>query len=114
MENFSKIYVLSTFRPFLHRIKAFNSEHFHQSTWHLGVPYAICSIVMIFTLSSIVLLGVWNLIDIDAGFKKLVVALPLIITLFQLDVMFVALVMKNHVITGAIDRLQEVIDQREL
>lgn len=109
MEGSSGFHVLtiSAFRPFISLIAAYNRGNIRRS----NVQYLFCSTVMNIFPTSFPVLGVWHLLDINADFMKLVVALPLIISLVQLELLFVAQILKNRVITATIDRLDECIGQ---
>lgn len=116
MLNSGRILVLSAFSPYLHLLKAFNADNFHQKDWRS----ILHSIFDAFTLAMIIFLipfycglDFWNLIDSGADMKKIVVALPLIISGLQFVVIYIALVLANHTISETVSRLQEAIDRRK-
>lgn len=114
--NPDKITVLNEFKPYLRFITAYNYENFTQNTWcHIlsNVCYAFSVTTMNIVLSSVVILGVWYLIEINANFKSLAVALPLLISLLQMEITFIALIAKNQAVTETINRIQRVVDQRK-
>lgn len=116
MSNSNRIIVLNAFSPYLHILKAFNADNFHQKDWRTifhSIFDAFISAMIIFLIPFYCGLDFWNLIDIGADMKKIVVALPLIITGFQIVIIYIALVLANHTISEAINRLQKAIDRRK-
>lgn len=116
MSNSNRIIVLSAFSPYLHLLKAFNADNFHQKDWRAmlhSIFDAFISIMIIFLIPTYCVLDFWNLIDIGAEMSKIVVAFPLIISGFQFVLIYIALVLANRTISETIDRLQEAIDRRK-
>lgn len=106
-----RICVLHAFRPYLRLLTAFNYEHFRHSSWGQSVSYAICLTVMILFVLVLIILGFWYLIEINAGLRKAVVSLPILFSLLQMEIAFIAMVANNSNILKMIDGIQKVIDQ---
>lgn len=112
----NRIDVLSKLKPYLRLIKAYNIENFSHTNWQCllrSVCNAFGATLIIISMPMFIILGTWYLIENDADLKKFVVALPLLISLLMMTLIFIALMVKNRVITEIIDRLQRTVDQSE-
>lgn len=117
--NPKEISISRAFRPFLRQLNAFNCENFqyNNTKWRSilrNVFYAFASTMMIFLLAAISVLAFWFLIEINANLKRFFVSLPLVISTTQMEITLIVLLMKNRVINNTIDRLQSLVNQREL
>lgn len=117
MSDSAGINVLNKLKPYLRLIQAYNHEHFHGHHWRTmvnSVIYAFCATVMIVLLPIFIMLAVWYLIENDADLIKVVIAIPLLATLLQMELAFITLIVKNRIVIEMIERLQQVIDKSEL
>lgn len=111
-----KIHALNGLKPYLRLIQAYNDENFRDHNWRNilnSVFYAFCATGVIILLPIFILLAVWYLIENDADLIKVVIAVPLLATLLQMELAFITLLMKNRMAIEMIDRLQQVIDKSE-
>lgn len=113
MKNTRKIRVLNEFRPYFRLLKTYNRENFGQRDWRSSYIYAFITTLLVLSESLFILSGIWYLIENVGDLQKLVVSLPLVITLSQMDLTFITLITKNQMITEAIKRLQQAVDQRK-
>lgn len=116
MEKSDKICVLSSLGPFLRFLRAYNAENFGQSNpIHKVKNLAFACFVTIFIalMPILIALTIWCLIDKKAALQNIVVAAPLLFTVFQLFIKIVVLVARNGDVSKTIQRLQIAIDQRK-
>lgn len=116
MSASNKIHALNGLKPYLRLIQAYNDENFRDHNWRNilnSVFYAFCATDVIILLPIFILLAVWYLIENDADLIKVVIAVPLLATLLQMELAFITLLMKNRMAIEMIDRLQQVIDKSE-
>lgn len=59
-------------------------------------------------------MAIWHLVESDVGLEKIVVALPILFGLLQMEVTFIALLAMNNTINHTINHIQVIVDQREL
>lgn len=115
MPEIKHIRILRKFEPFFRLLKAYNANSFaHSSCGSLlpSVGYAFCATLMNASLTIVIVLIVWNLIENNADTNTFVVTLPIVASLLMTELMFVAMMAKNGTVTETIDRLQMVIDRR--
>lgn len=114
MNKPDKVRVFNAFSPFLRLLNAYNKDNFHQERF---TPRSVCdaagATMLIILIPTLIVLVVWFLIEVNANFKKFIVQLPLILSVLQMELTFLALMMKSRNITNTINRLQLIIDQRE-
>lgn len=114
MRNSREIRVLNAFRPFLRLLTAFNRNHFRHNNWRSivrSVFYAFGAMVAVIANSAWIVLLAWYLFETEAELKKFVVAIPMLVTLLQIKLTFIALMMEHRTITETIDQLHRVINQ---
>lgn len=115
MSKFNKIHVLKEFKPYLRLIKAFNLDNFrntgnrHRILNSVFDAFATSSII--FSIPIFLILGVWYLIENDADLRKISVALPILISILWMWLIFIALMAQNRIIRDIIDQLQRVVGQ---
>lgn len=115
---FNEIHVLNAFTPFLRLLQAYNSDNFHHNNRpriRQSIYYAIAATIIIFFVPIYGLLTLWDALDSGAGnvMKKIVTALPLLLTGLQVEFTYIALMVRNRSICETVDRLQNVIKRRE-
>lgn len=114
--HFPRIRVLNQFRPYLRLLQAFNIENYRHHDWHStrrSICYGCCAFLIgTFTLT-LVFFSFWFVIDNDCDFGKLVVVLPLQISVTQMELTFFSLVKNNRIIDETIERLRLVVGKRE-
>lgn len=112
-----KIIVLHAFDPYLRILKAYNPEKFKQKN-QFQILQSICLAFGVTILSALIPiwfgLAIWSLADKNTSIMRgIVVAVPLLFTIIQLFVQFVAFEVKNQNILETIDKLQATVDQRK-
>lgn len=117
MKRSHRISVLGEIKPFIRFLNAYNFHTIAQNTsWRHtlhNIFYSLGAVAIIPSIPTTVILAIWYLIDIDADLKKFVVAFPLLISFFQMELTFVALLMKRRIIIETINRVEKVANQRE-
>lgn len=115
MANSNKIKILAELNAYLRILTAYNKDNFNHRHWRCllhSVFYAICSTMIILLVPVFISLGIWYLLENNVDLKRFIVALPLLLSLLQIEVTFVAMLTKNRVINETIEQLQRIIDQR--
>lgn len=115
MPQIKQIHILRKFEPFLRLLKAYNANSSAYPSWRSLLPrvgYAFCATLMNASLTTVIVLIAWNLIENNADTNTFVVALPIVSSLLMTELMFVAMMAKSGTVTETIDRLQTVIDRR--
>lgn len=116
MSDSSEFLVLVEFDPFHRLLSAYNGDHFHNSDWRSisrSVIYALgTTLIMAMMLGWVVLLS-WYLLDHTNNVKMFIIAVPVLVTSLQVQLTFIAMVMKNRSVTATIDQLQRAVGQRE-
>lgn len=113
MTNSNKIRIFAEFIPYLRIINALDSANFGHRDWRQNlrnVRYAFCALVVIVMLPVSIMLGVWFLIEHNADVNTCVVAFPLLTSILQMHLTFVALLMNRRTLSEAFDQLQRSID----
>lgn len=116
MENSRKICILEQFRPYLRLLEAYNPKHFHHPDWlHFlhSVSYALCATAMVVHLPLVASLAIWYLIEVPVDLKMFVVQVPIQCCALQILIALLALLAKASNITETINRIQDLINQRE-
>lgn len=117
MSDISKKSILNEFKPYFRIINAFNPEHFHGRDWRallFSGFFAFCLVLFVCLVPIYIILGSWYLLENESDLVEIAVTVPILATLLQMELTFVALIMENHTIIETMDRLQRVIDQRKL
>lgn len=113
MSNFNEIRVLHKFQPYLHLIQAYNHKN-NQEPAFRRVYHAFCTTVILLLSPIFASMAIWHLVESDVGLEKIVVALPILFGLLQMEVTFIALLAMNNTINHTINHIQVIVDQREL
>lgn len=117
MNKIHKIIVFDELKQFLRLIYAFDSDNFRHSNWRdncRSVFYAVYAVSVLGLLCIVgVVLIVWHLLENHFEWRKCVVGVPIMISILQLALIFIAMVMKNQVLATIIHQLQTLIDQRK-
>lgn len=114
MKNSKRIHVFNQLKPYFCLLAAYNGNNFIQPQWRhyvQSVFVAFCAIMVNFMLFAFFVLMAWHLIENSGDLKKLVVTLPLLISLFQVHSSFISLSTKNHIVNETINRLQRIVDR---
>lgn len=114
MENSKRIHVFNQLKPYFCLLTAYNGNNFIQQQWRRyvqSVLVAFCAIMVNFMLFVFFVLMVWHLIENSGDLTKLIVTLPLLISLFQVHSSFISMSMKNHIVNETINRLQCIVDR---
>lgn len=109
-------HVLDKFRPYLHLLQVYNSSNFPLENWHHilhKAVYALVAFLVNMALVMVIILGIWDLIENRVDLRKVVAGLPILTSLLQMEVKFVALILKNHTVNDTINKLQRIINQRK-
>lgn len=115
MAEMRKIHVLHAFQPYFRTLQIYNAENFTQSDRlkilrNFGFTVVVTAFVAL--IPNTILLAIWLLIEHDAPLRKLVIAIPLLLTLLYTLIAYIVLALRNRAIGGTIGELQSVIDQR--
>lgn len=116
MNKTIKIHVLSEFRPFLRLLKAYNRTDFQHHDWRCILRYTfdvICATTIICSTPCFALLVIWYLIENGVDLKKIVVAVPIVITLVQTVFSSISLVSSTTRMDKMIDQMQTMVDRCE-
>lgn len=116
MEKSKKLDVLKAFNRFLWLLRAYNTENFsHVNKFRFvkNAAYAIFVTLFIGLIPTLIVLGIWCLIDENANKYEIVVATPLLLTILQLFIKMATLIMNNRAVFETRERLQAIIDQRK-
>lgn len=108
-----KTTILNACQPYLCILQAYNIENFRQNNWRNCVFNALLTSMMVLLLPTLIILGIWYLIEAEADLKHVAAALPIMLTLLQVEITFIAMIINNRVITKTIDQAQKVINQRK-
>lgn len=116
MEYPNKVYVLSEFKLYLPLINAYNNGHFfhlNQNCLQYRIVNAFCATLIHILLPVYVILGIWYLIENDADLEKFAVTSPVLISLLQVELMFIAVMIQTRSINEVINKLQQVFEKRK-
>lgn len=110
-----KIRLLQAFQPYFRTLQIYNPENFTQSDrlknlQNFGFTVVVTAFVAL--IPNTILQAIWLLIEHDAPMRKLVIAIPLLLTLLYTLIAYIVLALRNRAIGGTIGELQSVIDQR--
>lgn len=116
MPLFRRAPIFNELAPYLRLLSAYNADNFHQNQRSIrhSVFYAFLATFIILVVPITVMLGFWNLFEKDADLTKYVVALPLLISIIQMHLTFIAMVMKSRTINETIHQINQIADKREL
>lgn len=117
MNNPDRMKVFKELKPYLRLITAFNHDNFHRCYWQCtqnvkSACCALCAILIIVAIPIPVILGIWKMFEINDLIKN-IATIPLLATLLEMDLAFIALIFKSRIVIDMIDRLQKVIDKSE-
>lgn len=113
MEKPKEIRAFKSLDPYLHILRAYNSENFCQTNrLYLlkNIGFACVTTIFSSLLPIIIVLATWWLLDRSGVIQHVIVIAPIILTLVQMFIKYMALTMKNRVISETIKRLQNAID----
>lgn len=118
MSHLQKIHVLHQFRPYLQLITRNRHEIGHFSKSWRCILRSICDVLfyctkMFLSLPAMIILGIWYLIENEADLREAVVSLPLVISLIEIQMIFIAMLMEARTVTETIEQLQRLVDRRE-
>lgn len=117
MSNSNEIRVLHTFVPFLRLLSAFKCSHFQYGDWMSilrSMFCAFCVMVMIVSIWIWIGLIIWYLVENEANLLQFAIAIPVSLSVLQLNLTFVDLLSKSHTLSEQINQLQQVINHSEL
>lgn len=116
MDVRNKITVLNEITPYFRLLTAFESDNFRQQNWRYtvwSVFYVFGASMIILLLPTMIALAIWYLIENDVELIAFVATLPLLVSILQLELTFIALIWKNRRIIETINQLQRLVDERE-
>lgn len=111
------IHVLNAFRPYLRLLTAYKRANINDSNWRCfsrSFYNVFHTTLMIVVVPLPILLSIWYLMENDSDLMKLVTAVPLLVSMLQMVITFIAMIAKNHIIIEVIDRLQLAVNQRKI
>lgn len=108
-----RIHILQACQPYLCILKAYNFENFRHYNWRSSLFYALLTTIMVPVMPMLIILGIWHMIEINVDLKNVAATLPLILTLVQMQITFLAIIINNRTISKTIQQIQNVISQRK-
>lgn len=75
--------------------------------------HALCVAVVCLFLPNFGMLTIWNLIESDINLKIIIVTVPIVLTVLQLEITLITMMAKNRTIMETIHQLQNVINRRK-
>lgn len=118
MTNSNQVHVFEKFLPYLRLLQSYNREHFHPSNPNVQLNRKRAIGFTLFASLAFILLflAIWSLFEslFVKDFETIAINLPMMASELILSLMYPALISKNRVIFETIDRLQQVINEREL
>lgn len=115
MANEQMTTVFAEYRPYLRILEAFNAENFgsqDQRRTITNVRYAVCVAALFMSSASLSILSYWHCMENGLSVDILSDAMPIILSLVQLQLTQISLMAKNRVIRATIESLQNTVDQR--
>lgn len=112
----NEMLILYEFRPYLRLLRAFHYQNFHHSNWSdivHSILDAVCLTLVILLAPIMIMLGLWYLIETNGDLTSTVESLPVLCSLTQMLLAFIAMIINNRAICETIEQLQNVINQRE-
>lgn len=110
--NRPRIRILTEYYPYLALLSGYNFDQI--GYFNHGIRYTIGATIHILLIFNFAISVSWRVVEDDIDFKKIVVALPLVISIMRMGITFIALMLKSRMIRETIDQLQCVVDQRKL
>lgn len=116
MANEQMATIFTEYRPYLRILEAFNAENFdsqdHRRTI-ASVRYAVCVAALFMSSASLAMLSYWHCMENGLAVDILSDAMPIILSLVQLQLTQISLMGKNREIRATIEGLQNTVDQRK-
>lgn len=110
--------ILTKFVPYLRLIRAFHPANFRQTTgWrcmHCNIFYALATTFMACSMTIATLLMAWNLLESGGDTKKLLVSLPMVLSMAQVCLTLTAMVWENGTIAAVIEVIRKVVGDRKI
>lgn len=105
---------LEKFTVYLRILQAYNIENF-QKTENILSSYSLAFVVTVpLVVATIaVILGFWHLLDNPDNVENIVAFLPIFFAALKELISYASFVPKNRIIQKTIDRIQQIVDQRE-
>lgn len=104
MENSIKIYILNEFRTYHRLIQAFNPENFRDHRRiKSNIFNAFCASLTILLIPAVSITVFWRCAENNFDLNILAVTIPLFISSLQVELIFIPLLWKNHVIIDTIE-----------
>lgn len=116
MTNFREFRVLDKLSSYLRLLNAYNRDNFRDSNWRSILQsglYTFGATMIIIANFSWIVLVAWYLFETHAEWRTCVIAVPIMVTILQLELIFDAMMVKNHTITETIDQVQRLVDRRK-
>lgn len=111
------IRVLGAFRSYLRMLEAYNYANF----WNMSIVvkiqqigYTISITICATTVLLVIILGLWHLFENDIDIREFSTYFALLVVYTQLLFLYVVMVIKNTEISDVINRVQTIVDAREL
>lgn len=115
MGESSEARIFDSFRPYLRLLQAYNFENFRPNNPNIrnNVRDAIGFTLFISLSIILIFLQVWCLVESGGDLGKIAILIPMLNCNLALALMYPALIIKNRIINGTINRLEQVIDRSE-
>lgn len=112
-----EIRVLHAFRPYLRYIKAYDCINVHDASWRHTMRSIfdafILTLLNIFVMI-LLILGSWDLFKANVSLRATAISLPILYSVLQMQITFIALIANNQAVSETIDGLQKTIQKSEL
>lgn len=109
-----KTAILNACQPYLRILQAYNSDNFRKNNWRSSVFYVLLASMLVVLLPMLAISAIWHLIEVEADLKHVAASLPLILTLLQVEMTFIAMIINNRAIAETFEQVQKVINQRKI
>lgn len=116
MSNLNDMSVLIELGPLFRILDAYNRDNFRHRNWRSilhSVFYAFVASAIITLFFGWMALLTWYLVDNTDNVKMFIVAVPVLVTSFQLQLTLIELVLKSRTIAKTIEQLQQAINKRK-
>lgn len=115
MEESRRISVFKSFKSYLPIFQVYNLEYYGEADrvdLLKSILRGLGVTILVAFLPNEFLLAIWYLYDLGK-LSKVIVTIPLLLTLFHMFILFVTMTKKNRLIKATFDRIEDVVNQRK-
>lgn len=116
MSNPSPVAVFTECILYLRVINAFDAENFGHRDWRQKVDsncYGFLAMSAVIVPPVAIMLSQWFLVESDADERKIVATVPLMLSVAECHITFIAMLVNRRILFGTIYQIQRVVDRRE-